>query len=84
MRDECFQKLPGSRQCQSKPTKDGRVFIVEYKGAHLTADPSQREKRRVGELWARASKGKGIFIWAMKQDEAGRDVRGQLRSALLL
>ena len=58
--------------------KDGRILVVEYKGAHLTADPSQREKRRVGELWARASKGRGVFVWAMKRDEAGRDVRGQL------
>ena len=50
--------------------------------AYLPADPSQHEKRRVGELWARASKGMGIFIWAKKQDEAGRDVRGQLRANL--
>jgi len=63
--------------------KDGRVLVVEYKGAHLVADLSEREKRRVGELWARASKGKGLFVWAMKRDEAGRDVRGQLRAALM-
>jgi type III restriction enzyme len=62
--------------------KDGRILVVEYKGAHLAADPAEREKRRVGELWARASKGKGVFVWAMKKDEAGRDVRGQLRYAL--
>ncbi|MEL7554906.1 MAG: DEAD/DEAH box helicase family protein [bacterium] len=63
--------------------KDGRVLVVEYKGAHIAADPSEREKRRVGELWARASKGKGLFVWVMKKDEAGRDVRGQLRAALV-
>lgn len=62
--------------------KDGRILVVEYKGAHLAADPAEREKRRVGELWARASKGKGLFLWAMKRDEAGRDVRGQLRVVL--
>jgi len=62
--------------------KDGRVLVVEYKGAHLAADPAEREKRRVGELWARASKGKGLFVWAMKKDEVGRDVRGQLRAVL--
>ncbi len=61
---------------------DGRILVVEYKGAHLAADPSEREKRRVGELWARASKGKGVFVWAMKKDEAGRDVRGQLVAAI--
>ena len=62
--------------------KDGRVLVVEYKGAHIAADPSEREKRRVGELWARASKGKALFVWAMKRDEAGRDLRGQLKVAL--
>ncbi len=62
--------------------KDGRVLVVEYKGAHLAADPAEREKRRVGELWARASKGKGIFVWAMKRDETGKDMRGQLRSGI--
>lgn len=62
--------------------KDGRILIVEYKGAHLAEDSAEREKRRVGELWARASKGKGVFVWAMKKDETGRDVRGQLRYAL--
>lgn len=39
--------------------KNGRILVVEYKGAHLAADPVEREKRRVGEFWARASKGKG-------------------------
>jgi len=29
---------------------EGRDPVVEYKGAHLAADPSEREKRRVGEL----------------------------------
>jgi type III restriction enzyme len=64
--------------------KDGRILIVEYKGAHLAEDPAEREKRRVGELWARASKGKGVFVWAMKKDEAGRSLRGQLHQACTL
>lgn len=62
--------------------KDGRVLVVEYKGSHLTSDPVQREKRRIGELWERASKGKAVFVWAMKRDESGRDVRSQLVEAL--
>jgi len=31
----------------------------------------------MGGLWARVSKGKGLFVWAMK-----RDVRGQPRTAI--
>jgi type III restriction enzyme len=62
--------------------KDGRVLVVEYKGAHLTSDPVQREKRRIGELWQKASKGKGVFVWAVKRDESGRDVRSQLVESL--
>ncbi|MCX7026029.1 MAG: hypothetical protein NT061_00770 [Spirochaetes bacterium] len=62
--------------------KDGRVLVIEYKGAHLASDPAELEKRRVGQLWARASKGKGLFVWAMRRDEVGRDLRGQLMAAL--
>ncbi len=62
---------------------DGRILVVEYKGAHLAADPTEREKRRVGELWARASKGKGLFVWAMNRDETGRGVREQLKAAII-
>ncbi|TXT49283.1 MAG: type III restriction enzyme Res subunit [Spirochaetes bacterium] len=63
--------------------KDGRILVIEYKGAHLASDPAEREKRRVGELWARVSKGKGLFVWAMKRDDTGRGVRQQLNTALI-
>jgi len=62
--------------------KDGRIMVVEYKGAHIASDAAEREKRRVGDLWARASAGKGVFVWAMKKDETGRDVRAQLKAAV--
>ena len=40
---------------------DGRVAVVEYKGAHLVNDPYEIEKRQVGELWALTSRGKCLF-----------------------
>lgn len=40
---------------------DGRLTIVEYKGAHLLSDPYEIEKRQVGELWARTSLGRCLF-----------------------
>lgn len=32
----------------------------------------------VGELWERASKGKGLYLMAVKLDGSGRDVREQV------
>jgi type III restriction enzyme len=59
--------------------KDGRLLVVEYKGAHLVTDAA--EKRAVGELWQSASEGKGVYVFAEKQVN-GQDVRGQIRAAL--
>ncbi len=40
--------------------KDGRYLIVEYKGGHLYKDAE--EKRQIGDLWEKRSKGKCLFI----------------------
>ena len=56
---------------------DGRLLVVEYKGAHLLGDPETKEKRLIGELWEREMDGKGLYIMAVK-DDAGRNVRAQL------
>ncbi|WP_367066788.1 DEAD/DEAH box helicase family protein [Oryzisolibacter sp. LB2S] len=45
---------------------DGRVALLEYKGAHLQSDPYELEKRQVGQLWARASGGRALFGWLSK------------------
>jgi type III restriction enzyme len=55
---------------------DGRIFVVEYKGAHLL-DGSQ-EKKNIGELWEEKSNGKAIFLFAVERDEQGRNVRKQV------
>lgn len=56
---------------------DGRIAVVEYKGAHLLNDPYEIEKRQIGELWARNSQGKCLFGLITK-DRDGLDVSGQL------
>lgn len=56
---------------------DGRILVVEYKGAHLTDAADTDEKRAIGALWEKASGGKGLFLMAEKQVD-GRDVRGQM------
>jgi type III restriction enzyme len=59
--------------------KDERLFVVEYKGGdRITAD-QEEEKRLVGELWARRSNGRGVYLMASK---ANGDLRGQLRAAI--
>jgi len=63
--------------------KDGRIFVVEYKGAHLagSGNDDTNEKRLIGSLWERSSAGKGLFA-VIEKEVAGRDVRGQLLDAI--
>ena len=59
---------------------DGRVFVVEYKGAFLdNADTA--EKQRIGDLWARTSAGKCLFLMAY-QERGGVDLAGQINIAI--
>lgn len=60
---------------------DGRILVVEYKGAHLRTLPSEIEKDQVGRLWATKSDGKCLFLMAF-ESEQGRDVRGQLDAVI--
>jgi type III restriction enzyme len=50
------------------------VLVVEYKGALLAHDPSERQKRLIGELWAERSHGRCLFAWVENQQfaEIGR------------
>lgn len=45
---------------------DGRILVVEYKGAHL--EEAAGDKRRIGELWAEASEGKCLFAMPTDRD----------------
>ena len=56
---------------------DGRLLVVEYKGALLTNEDETREKRVIGTLWERESGGEGLFLMAEKLVD-GKDVRSQL------
>jgi type III restriction enzyme len=57
---------------------DGRLLVVEYKGAQLRNVPIEIEKGEVGRLWAEKSGGKCLFLMAFLKDDGGRDVSGQL------
>ena len=57
--------------------EDGRLLVVEYKGAHIADGADTAEKRTVGELWERKSDGKGVFLIAEKS-VGGTDTRSQI------
>ncbi|MDA8010901.1 MAG: DEAD/DEAH box helicase family protein [Gammaproteobacteria bacterium] len=61
--------------------KDGRMLVVEYKGKKFLQFDDTREKRNIGALWAKLSKGKCLFLMAVADDK-GKDVRQQVERAL--
>lgn len=56
---------------------DGRLLVVEYKGAHIAEGADTNEKRTIGQLWQRQSGGRGLFI-VVEKESNGKDMRGQL------
>lgn len=46
--------------------EDGRVLVVEYKGAHIYDNADSKEKRAVGAVWAARSSGKALFSMPTK------------------
>ena len=42
--------------------KDGRILVVEYKGEDRWSNDDSKEKRALGEMWAKLSGGKCLFV----------------------
>ena len=61
---------------------DGRMLVVEYKGAHLVSNDDSKEKRDIGRVWAAASKGRCLFVMVTSPAQAGKPLGAQLREAL--
>lgn len=63
---------------------DGRLLVVEYKGKDRAADESRdsREKKLIGEQWAKASNGKAVFVMATMEKGDPMEVRTQITEAL--
>ena len=57
--------------------EDGRLMVVEYKGAHIADGLDTAQKRTIGELWERESAGRGLFA-VVEKERGGRDARQQL------
>ena len=62
--------------------KDGRLFVIEYKGGDRFSNDDSKAKKAIGELWAARSGGKAVYLMAQKRDEAGLDVRGQMLAVI--
>ena len=41
---------------------DGRIMVVEYKGYDRWSDDDSKEKREIGDVWAKLSKGQCLFV----------------------
>ncbi len=48
--------------------KDGRILVVEYKGADRWSNDDSKEKRNIGELWANRSDGQCLFVMPKGKD----------------
>jgi len=59
---------------------DDRILVVEYKGGHLSTTDDSKEKETIGKAWAKISG--NVFLMAVRKDDAGLDVAGQLRQLL--
>lgn len=59
---------------------DGRRMVIEYKGQHLISGASDKE--RIGELWARKSDGRCLFLMAVKKNAQGKGVFEQIDEQL--
>ncbi len=47
---------------------DGRVMVIEYKGAPYFTNDDSKEKRLIGDLWADRSNGKCLFLMIEKKE----------------
>jgi type III restriction enzyme len=61
--------------------RDGRIFVIEYKGDDRYDHPKNVAKRAVGELWARKYPN-GIYLMPRDRDSAGLDIDQQIASAI--
>ncbi|WP_444548782.1 DEAD/DEAH box helicase [Candidatus Magnetomonas plexicatena] len=62
--------------------KDGRILVIEYKGAFLADTQDTKEKRNIGELWAAKSGGKSLFLMAEKKNAQGQGLEEQIACAI--
>ena len=60
---------------------DGRILVIEYKGEPYKTNDDSKEKKLLGELWARKSNGKCLFLMVVKDDK-GLSVKQQIENVI--
>lgn len=61
---------------------DGRMLLIEYKGEPYKTNDDSREKAQIGHHWQQSSNGLCLFLFAVHQDENGRDVSQQIENII--
>lgn len=61
---------------------DGRLLVVEYKGAPYKTNDDSREKMQVGHQWETSSGEHCLFLMAVDEDELGRSVAQQIANKI--
>ena len=62
--------------------KDGRFFVIEYKGEHLRHADDTVAKDAIGRLWAKQDTKKCLYATIFKTTDAGLDMYGQVNQLL--
>ncbi|MDR1231425.1 MAG: hypothetical protein LBK61_08495 [Spirochaetaceae bacterium] len=60
---------------------DGRILVVEYKGEYLAETPDTKEKANIGEIWAKLSKGKDLFLLTTLK-KGGKTLEEQIKEKI--
>jgi type III restriction enzyme len=60
---------------------DGRLLVVEYKGDDRSTNDDSKEKANIGEIWARLSKGKALFLLATIK-KGGKSLAEQIKEKI--
>jgi type III restriction enzyme len=60
---------------------DGRILVVEYKGGDRDTNDDTKEKANIGEIWAKLSKGKALFLLATIK-KGGKSLAEQIRKVM--
>ena len=57
------------------------MLVIEYKGDDSASNQDTQEKALIGELWEKHTKGKGLFLLAVKNKD-GKDVAEQIKAKI--
>jgi len=61
--------------------QDERILVIEYKGEYIADNQDSKEKTLIGGIWEKQSKGKGLFLLAVK-DKDGKNLEMQIKEKI--